>query len=73
MQVVYAPKRSNRRYSKVNKSIRAEVAVIFSLPVYCNYTFCVVATMKKCELVCEANSLFDCCNNTERIITLNRK
>jgi hypothetical protein len=51
------------------------MAVIFSLPGYCNYTFCVVATatMKKYELACEASSLFDCCNNTESIITLNRK
>jgi hypothetical protein len=29
--------------------------------------------MKKCELVCEASSHFDCCNNTKSIIALNPK
>jgi hypothetical protein len=29
-------------------------------------------TIKKCELAFKANSLFDCCNNKERI-TLNRE
>jgi hypothetical protein len=58
----------NRPYSKVNKSTKAKVAAIFSLPVKYNYTFfCVFATMKKCELVFEASSHFDCCNNTESI------
>jgi hypothetical protein len=33
------------------------------------FAFCVFATVKRRELVLEANSLFDCCNDTERNYT----
>jgi hypothetical protein len=47
----------NRPYSKVNKSTRAKVAAIFSLPFYCNCIFCVVATIRKYRLICKVSSL----------------
>jgi hypothetical protein len=42
------------------------VAVILAHFRFSVIAFCVVATIKKCELVFEANSPLDCCNNTER-------
>jgi hypothetical protein len=44
----------NRPYSKVNKSTRAKVEVIFIYFWFIVITLCVVATIKKCELVFEA-------------------
>jgi hypothetical protein len=40
-----------RPYSKVDKSTRAEVAVIFAYFRLSVIAFCVVAAIKKCELV----------------------
>jgi hypothetical protein len=58
-----------RPYLNVDKLTRAKVAVIFAYFQFSVIAFCAVATIKNCELVFEATSLFDCCNNPERNYT----
>jgi hypothetical protein len=58
-----------RPYSKINKSTRAKMAVIFVYFRFSVIAFCVDVTIKMCELIFKETSLFDCCNNTERNYT----
>jgi hypothetical protein len=61
----------NRPYSKVNKSTRAKVTVIFANFRFGVISFCVVATIKK-DFVLKT-SLFVIVATTKKATTLNRK
>jgi hypothetical protein len=65
----------NRPYSKVNKSTRQkwQSFLLTSGIVQLLFFYWYGIAKSKFKFVSKGNSNFDCCNNTESIITLNRK
>jgi hypothetical protein len=66
-------KRANRPYSKVIKSIRAKVAVIFAHFRFSVFILSVLMQPTNSEFSFETNQNFDSCKIAQKLITLNLK